>query len=123
MRKRGRPPKAEKEKTVDKKPRSIRLTDKEMAYIVEKARRCRKNFSEYCRSVLLGYEPAIPDPKLRDELIAARKDIVNFANNIKGLGMNKEEKSKFLASMPTIKTWWKALFEEVAFIKSLMERT
>lgn len=122
MRKRGRPPKAENEKTADRKPRSIRLTDKEMVYILEKARRCRKNFSEYCRLVLLGYEPAIPDPKLRDELIAARKDIVNFTNNIKGLRMNKEERSKFLALMPTIKIWWKALFEEVVFIKSLMER-
>ena len=122
MRKRGRPPKADNDETKEKKPRSIRLTDEEMAFVVENARRCRKNFSDYCRCVLLGYKPAIPDPELKDGLFAARKDIINFTNNIRGLRMTKEERSRFLASMPIINTWWRALYAEIEFIKKLMDK-
>ena len=93
-----------------------------MKLITENARRCHKNFSEYCRQVLMGYKPGVPDPELRDGLFAARKDMVNFINNISGLKMNKEERSRFLASMPTIRIWWKALFAEIEWIDKYMER-
>ena len=93
-----------------------------MRHITENARRCRKNFSEYCRLVLMGYKPGVPDPELRDGLLAARKDMVNFINNISGLNMTREERSRFLAAMPTIRIWWKALFTEIEWIDKYMKR-
>lgn len=35
----------------------------------------------------MDYKPGVPDPELRDGLLAARKDMVNFINNIRGLNM------------------------------------
>ena len=70
----------------------------------------------------MGYKPGVPDPELRDGLLAARKDMVNFINNISGLNMTKEERSRFIASMPTIRIWWKALFAEIEWIDKYMKR-
>ena len=64
----------------------------------------------------------LPDPELRDGLFAARKDMVNFINNISGLNMTREERSRFLAAMPTIRIWWKALFTEIEWIDKYMKR-
>lgn len=122
MKNRGRPPKSPSDISPTRKSKTIRLNDEEIAIISENARICKKNFSEYCRQVLLEYKPRIPDPELRKELFAARKDIVNFINNIHGLNMTKEERSKFLASMPTIKMWWKAMISEIEWIDKYMER-
>ena len=122
MKNRGRPPKSPSDISPTRKSRTIRLNDKEMAIISENASKCKKNFSEYCRDILMGYKPRIPDPELRKELFAARKDIVNFINNIHGLNMSKEERSRFLASMPTIKIWWKAMITEVEWIDKYIER-
>ena len=69
MRRRGRPRKSETENSVVRKPRALRLSDEEERYIAGNAERCRM-----------------------DELFAARKDIVNFINNIKGLKMGSEER-------------------------------
>lgn len=122
MKNRGRPPKSPSDISPTRKSRTIRLNDEEMAIISENASKCKKNFSEYCRDILMGYKPRIPDPELRKELFAARKDIVNFINNIHGLKMTKEERSKFLASMPTIKMWWKAMISEIEWIDKYLER-
>ena len=122
MRRRGRPRKSTTDNSPTRKTRTLRLTEEEVKHIAENARRFRKNFSEYCRQVLMGYKPGVPDPELRDGLFAARKDMVNFINNIRGLNMSKEERSKFLASMPTIRVWWKALFAEIEWIDKYMER-
>ena len=70
----------------------------------------------------MGYKPGVPAPELRDGLLAARKDMVNFINNISGLNMTREERSRFLASMPTIRIWWKALFAEIEWIDKYMKR-
>ena len=122
MKNRGRPQKSPSDKSPTRKSRTIRLNDEEMAIISENASKCKKNFSEYCRDILMGYKPRIIDPELRKELFAARKDIVNFINNIHGLNMTKEERSKFLASIPTIKMWWKAMISEIEWIDKYMER-
>ena len=122
MRKRGRPKKSPTDVMPTRKTRTIRLTDEEESYIEKKAKQCHKNFSDYCRCVLMGHNPSMPDPELREGLFAARKDIVNFTNNIRGLNMTKEDRSKLLASIPTIQIWWRALFEEIEYIKKLMER-
>lgn len=122
MRRRGRPRKSTSESSTARKTRTLRFTDEELKHITENARRCRKNFSDYCRQVLMGYKPGVPDPELRDGLFAARKDMVNFINNISGLKMTKEERSRFLASMPTIRIWWKALFAEIEWIDNYMKR-
>ena len=122
MRRRGRPRKSTTDNSPTRKTRTLRFTEEEAKHIAENARRCRKNFSEYCRQVLMGYKPGVPDPELRDGLFAARKDMVNFINNIRGLNMSKEERSRFLASMPTIRIWWKALFAEIEWIDKYMER-
>jgi len=99
MRRRGRPRKPEMENSTVRKPRALRLSDEEEKYISCNAQRCKMNFSEYCRKVLMNYKPSVPDTKFRDELIAARRDIVNFANNIKKLqtdrkGIDDDSKSK-----------------------------
>lgn len=122
MKNRGRPPKSPSDKSPTRKSRTIRLNDEEMAIISENASKCKKNFSEYCRDILMGYKPHVPDPELRNGLFEARKDIVNFINNIHGLNMSKEERSRFLASMPTIKIWWKAMITEVEWIDKYIER-
>ena len=122
MKNRGRPPKSPSDISPTRKSRTIRLNDEEMAIISENASKCKKNFSEYCRDILMGYKPRIIDPELRKELFAARKDIVNFINNIHGLNMTKEERSKFLASIPTIKMWWKAMISEIEWIDKYLER-
>ena len=122
MKNRGRPRKSPSDSSTTRKTRTLRFTDEELEHIAENARRCRKNFSDYCRQVLMGYKPGVPDPELRDGLFAARKDIVNFINNISGLKMTKEERLRFLSSMPTIKIWWKALFAEIEWIDKYMER-
>ena len=121
MKNRGRPRKSSTDSSI-RKTRTLRLTEEEVRHIAENARRCRKNFSEYCRLVLMGYKPGVPDPELRDGLLASRKDMVNFINNISGLKMTREERSRFLASMPTIKIWWKALFAEIEWIDNYMKR-
>ena len=84
MRRRGRPRKSTTDNSPTRKTRTLRFTEEEVKHIAENARRCRKNFSEYCRQVLMGYKPGVPDPELRDGLFAARKDMVNFINNIRG---------------------------------------
>ncbi len=122
MKRRGRPSKSEMENSTVRKPRALRLSDKEEKYIAGNARMCRMNFSEYCRQVLMDYKPKMPDTKFRDELIAARKDIVNFINNIKGLQMGKEERKEFLRSMPVIQEWWKKLFSMIEFLDRKIER-
>ena len=122
MRRRGRPRKSSSDNSPIRKTRTLRLTEDEVSHIAENARRCRKNFSEYCRQVLMGYKPGVPDPELRDGLLAARKDMMNFINNISGLNMTREERSRFLASMPTIRIWWKALFTEIEWIDKYMKR-
>ena len=58
------------------------------------------NFSEYCRQVLMDYKPKMPDSLFRDELFAARKDIVNFINNIKGLKMGVRNGRSFSGRCP-----------------------
>ena len=49
MRRRGRPRKSETENSVVRKPRALRLSDEEEKYIAGNARKCRMNFSVYCR--------------------------------------------------------------------------
>ena len=122
MKNRGRPPKSPSDISPTRKSKTIRLNDEEIAIISENARNCKKNFSEYCRQVLLGYKPRIPDPELRKGLFTARKDMVNFINNISGLNMTKEERSRFLASIPTIKMWWKAMISEIEWINKYMDK-
>ena len=122
MRRRGRPRKSEMESSTVRKPRALRLSDEEEKYIAGNARECRMNFSEYCRQVLMNYKPKMPDTLFRDELFAARKDIVNFINNIKGLQMGKEERKEFLRSMPVIQEWWKKLFPMIEFLDKKIER-
>jgi len=130
MRRRGRPRKSEMENSTVRKPRTLRLSDEEEKYIANNARKCRMNFSEYCRKVLMNYKPYVPDTKFRDELFAARKDIVNFINNIKGLKMGSEERKEFLRSerkeflrsMPVIQQWWKRLFPMIEFLDKKIER-
>lgn len=122
MKNRGRHPKSPSDISPTRKSKTIRLNDEEIAVISENARKCKKNFSEYCRDILLDYKPRIPDPELRNGLFAARKDMVNFINNIHGLNMTKEERSRFLASMPTIKMWWKAMISEIEWIDKYIEK-
>ena len=64
MRRRGRPRKSETENSVVRKPRALRLSDEEERYIAGNAERCRMNFSEYCRRVLMDYKPGVPDMML-----------------------------------------------------------
>ena len=122
MRRRGRPHKSEADISPVRKPRALRLSDEEEKYIAGNAQRCRMNFSEYCRKVLLNYQPVVPDPKFRDELFAVRKDITNFINFIQGLKMDQQERKRFLAQMPTLQTWWKSLFSEIEFLDKQMRR-
>ena len=122
MRRRGRPHKSEADISPVRKPRALRLSDEEEKYIAGNAQRCRMNFSEYCRKVLLNYQPVVPDSKFRDELFAVRKDITNFINFIQGLKMDQQERKRFLAQMPTLQTWWKSLFSEIEFIDKQMRR-
>lgn len=122
MRRRGRPRKSEMENSTVRKPRALRLSDEEEKYIAGNARKCRMNFSEYCRQVLMDYKPKMPDTLFRDELFAARKDIVNFINNIKGLKMGSEERKEFLRSMPVIQQWRKRLFPMIEFLDKRIER-
>ena len=121
MRRRGRPRKSETDSSPIKKPKALRLSDEEEKYIANNARKCRMNFSEYCRKVLMNYKPYVPDTKFRDELFAARKDIVNFINNIKGLKMGSEERKEFLRSIPVIQEWWKKLFPMIEFLDKKIE--
>lgn len=82
----------------------------------------QKSTQGFCYPKRLDYKPKMPDTKFRDELIAARKDIVNFINNIKGLQMGKEERKEFLRSMPVIQEWWKKLFPMIEFLDRKIER-
>jgi len=121
MKRRGRPRKSETKSSTVRKPRALRLSNEEEKYIAGNARKCRMNFSEYCRKVLMNYKPYVPDTKFRDELFAARKDIVNFINNIKGLKMGSEERKEFLRSIPVIQEWWKKLFPMIEFLDKKIE--
>ena len=122
MRRRGRPRKSETDSSPIRKPKALRLSDEEEKYIANNARKCRMNFSEYCRKVLMNYKPSVPDTKFRDELIAARRDIVNFANNIRKLQTDQEKRKQLLQSMPVIQKWWKSLFSLVEFLDKKIER-
>ena len=122
MRRRGRPRKSETDSSPIRKPKALRLSDEEEKYIANNARKCRMNFSEYCRKVLMNYKPSVPDTKFRDELIAARRDIVNFANNIKKLQTDQKKRKQLLQSMPVIQKWWKSLFSLVEFLDKKIER-
>jgi hypothetical protein len=122
MKRRGRPRKSKTDNSPIRKPKALRLSDEEEKYIANNARKCRMNFSEYCRKVLMSYKPSVPDTKFRDELIAARRDIVNFANNIKELQTDQEKRKQLLQSMPVIQKWWKSLFSLVEFLDKKIER-
>lgn len=122
MRRRGRPCKGFEDNSPIRKTKTLRLTDAETKLISDNAKKCKMNFSEYCRKVLLNYQPVVPNPKFRDELFAVRKDITNFINFIQGLKMNQQERKRFLAQMPTLQNWWKSLFSEIEFIDKQMRR-
>ena len=122
MKRRGRPRKSKTDNSPIRKPKTLRLSDEEEKYISGNAQRCKMNFSEYCRKVLMNYKPSVPDTKFRDELIAARRDIVNFANNIKKLQTDQEKRKQLLQSMPVIQKWWKSLFSLVEFLDKKIER-
>ncbi|MBO5594111.1 MAG: hypothetical protein J5931_05865 [Prevotella sp.] len=122
MKRRGRPRKSKTDNSPIRKPKALRLSDEEEKYIANNARKCRMNFSEYCRKVLMNYKPCVPDTKFRDELIAARRDIVNFANNIKKLQTDQEKRKQLLQSMPVIQKWWKSLFSLVEFLDKKIEK-
>ena len=122
MRRRGRPRKSKTDNSPIRKPKALRLSDEEEKYIANNARKCRMNFSEYCRKVLMNYKPCVPDTKFRDELIAARRDIVNFTNNIIGLQTDQEKRKQLLRSMPVIQKWWKSLFSLVEYLDKKIER-
>ena len=122
MKRRGRPRKSKTDNSTIRKPKALRLSDEEEKYIANNAKKCRMNFSEYCRKVLMNYKPSVPDTKFRDELIAARRDIVNFANNIKKLQTDQEKRKQLLQSMPVIQKWWKSLFSLVELLDKKIER-
>ena len=122
MRRRGRPRKSKTDNSPIRKPKALRLSDEEEKYIANNAKKCRMNFSEYCRKVLMSYKPSVPDTKFRDELIAARRDIVNLDNNIKKLQTGQEKRNQLLQSMPVIQKWWKSLFSLVEFLDKKIER-
>lgn len=122
MRRRGRPRKSEMDSSPVRKPRALRMSDEEEKYIASNAQRCKMNFSEYCRKVLMNYKPSVPDTKFRDELIAARRDIVNFANNLKGMHMTKDEKKKLLESTSVIRKWANNLVPLIEFLDKMIER-
>ena len=122
MKRRGRPRKSKTDNSPIRKPKALRLSDEEEKYIANNARKCRMNFSEYCRKVLMNYKPSVPDTKFRDELIAARRDIVNFANNIRKLQTDQEKRKQLLQSMSVIQKWWKSLFSLVEFLDKKIER-
>jgi len=122
MKRRGRPRKSKTDNSPIRKPKALRLSDEEEKYIANNARKCRMNFSEYCRKVLMNYKPSVPDTKFRDELIAARRDIVNFANNIRKLQTDQEKRKQLLQSMPVIQKWWMSLFSLVEFLDKKIER-
>ena len=122
MKRRGRPRKSKTDNSPIRKPKALRLSDEEEKYIANNARKCRMNFSEYCRKVLMNYKPSVPDTKFRDELIAARRDIVNFANHIRKLQTDQEKRKQLLQSMSVIQKWWKSLFSLVEFLDKKIER-
>ena len=62
MRRRGRPCKGSEDSRSVRRTKTLRLTDEETKVISDNALKCRMNFSEYCRKVLLGYRPCVPDP-------------------------------------------------------------
>mgnify|MGYP006896767122 CR=1 FL=1 len=61
MKRRGRPRKSKTDNSPIRKPKALRLSDEEEKYIANNARKCRMNFSEYCRKVLMSYKPSVPD--------------------------------------------------------------
>ena len=122
MRRRGRPCKGSEDSRSVRRTKTLRLTDEETKVISDNALKCRMNFSEYCRKVLLGYRPCVLDPVFRDGLLAARKDMVNFINAIRGMKLTKEERAKRLSQIPTLKVWLNKMAVEIEFIDKQMER-
>ena len=122
MRRRGRPCKSSEDSRSVRRTKTLRLTDEEAKVISDNTLKCRMNFSEYCRKVLLGYRPCVPDPVFRDGLLAARKDMVNFINAIRGMKLTKEERAKRLSQIPALKVWLNSMASEIEFIDKQMER-
>ena len=122
MRRRGRPCKSSEDSRSVHRTKTLRLTDEETKVISDNALKCRMNFSEYCRKVLLGYRPCVPAPVFRDGLLAARKDMVNFINAIRGMKLTQEERAKRLSQIPTLKVWLNSMAAEIEFIDKQMER-
>ncbi len=56
MKRRGRPRKSKTDNSPIRKPKALRLSDEEEKYIANNAGKCRMNFSEYCRKVLMSYK-------------------------------------------------------------------
>lgn len=122
MKRRGRPRKISNENSAVRKTRTLRFTRDEEKLISQNAQKCKLNFSEYCRRVLMNYKPSVPDSEFKNELFAARRDIVNFINIIRGLNLKSEERKKFISSMPVLQEWWRKLFPMIKFIDRKLEK-
>ena len=90
MKRRGRPRKSKTDNSHIRKPKALRLSDEEEKYIANNARKCRMNFSEYCRKVLMNYKPSVPDTKFSERALYQAEH----------LGLDMENMQGYNAKMP-----------------------
>ncbi len=104
--KRGRPRLSDEEKTKSRKARKVYFSDEEWGKIERLSRisgRCR---AAYIRDIVLGYNPMLPDPIFRSELIAARTDLLRYFSFVNSRNFSDKEREAFLSQTGEMRKWF-----------------
>lgn len=126
-RRRGRPHKAEPEENDDENIRrtikkTARYNPVEWQSIEHNMRHANiKDYSYFARNATMGMQLFVIDSEAIYHLRAARKDIMNFANAIKGMKLTNAERRQLLLSLPTLKEWWPKLETEINGINKFFD--
>lgn len=124
---RGRPRKADSEDPDDENIRrtikkTARYNPAEWQSVEHNMRHGNvKDYSYYARNATIGLQPFVIDSEATFHLRAARKDIMNFANAVKGMKLTNAERKQLLLSVPTLIEWWPKLEEEINGINKFFD--
>lgn len=105
-----------------RKKYSVWLNENERGIISEKADAVGMSFSVYMRERAMDYNPIVPDPEFRQELMRVRDDIKRLFS-ILDKAMTPEQRYKKITEWGFLRDWVRAGKKELRFCDKWIDRT
>ena len=105
-----------------RKKYSVWLNENERSIISEKADAVGMSFSVYMRERAMDYNPIVPDPEFRQELMRVRDDIKRLFS-ILDKAMTPEQRYKKITEWGFLRDWEKKKKKELRFCDKWIDRT